>query len=291
MHRKRLKAQTFWKKIRFKYKLSLLNENTLGEIFAMRISGLSAFLSVGLFSLLLIALTSVIIINTPIRNYLPGYLDVEVRNNILSMALRADSIERALEAQDIFANNLALILKGEMKVDSIHLIDALYQPKTDTSEFNKSEFSEKFVRKYEEESRYHLSALPRSALPADRLFLYPPVKGKVSSRFDRKEKHFGIDIAAGPKESVLAALDGTVVFTGFDPNAGYVIQLQHPNGYVSIYKHNAMLLKKEGDIVRAGEAVAIVGNTGALSTGTHLHFELWEKGIPVNPENYIAFDQ
>jgi lipoprotein NlpD len=290
MHRKRLKTQTFWKKIRFKYKLSILNESTLGEIFSMRISGLSALLGIGLFSVLLIALTSVIIINTPIRNYLPGYLDVEVRNDMLSLALRADSLERALAAQNVFTNNLALILKGEMWVDSTHAIDSLYRPRVDTSEFNKSEYSEKFVRKYEVESRYNLSALPRTALPSDRLFLYPPVKGKISSFFDKKEKHFGIDITADPKESVLATLDGTVVFTGFDPNAGYVIQLQHANGYVSIYKHNAMLLKKEGDIVRAGEVVAIVGNTGTLSTGTHLHFELWEKGIPVNPENYIVFD-
>ncbi|MDR2627679.1 MAG: M23 family metallopeptidase [Dysgonamonadaceae bacterium] len=289
MHKKRLRTQTFWNKIRFKYKLYILNENTLGEVFSMRISGLSASLTIGLFSLLLIALTSVIIINTPIRNYLPGYLDVEVRNNILSLALRADSLEQALKTQGIFTSRLALIMKGEMQIDSTFTIDTLYKSKVDTVGLNKSEHSEKFVRQYEEESRYYLSALPRAAFPDSRSFFYPPVKGKISTRFDEREKHYGIDIATDPKESILATLDGTVVYTGFDPNAGYVIQLQHPNGYMSIYKHNAMLLKNDGDIVRAGEAVAIAGNTGILSTGTHLHFELWEKGRAIDPENYIVF--
>jgi murein DD-endopeptidase MepM/ murein hydrolase activator NlpD len=289
MQKRRLKTQTFWNKIRFKYKLSILNENTLGEVFSTRVSGLSAILAIGLFSILVVALTSIIIVNTPVRNYLPGYLDAEVRNDLLLLALKADSMEHALQTQDIFTGNLSLILKGEMRVDSIRTIDSLYRPQVDTAEFNKSKPAEQFVRRYEEESRYYLSALPRTGQETSRAILRPPVRGKISSSFDRREKHFGIDIAANSKESVLATLDGTVIFAGFDPNAGYIIQLQHANGWLSVYKHNAILLKKEGDAVRSGEAVAIVGNTGSLSTGTHLHFELWEKGIPVDPENYIAF--
>lgn len=291
MQKKQLKAQTFWKKIRFKYKLSILNENTLGEIFSLRVSKLSASLIICIFSLLLIVLTSVIIISTPIRNYLPGYLDVEVRNDIMSLALKADSLQNALEAQNLYTHNVALILKGEMPVDSIRRMDSLQQFKPDSIEFKKSDDTEKFVKKYEDESRYKLSALPRTTLSSDYIFFYPPVIGKISSPFDKKEKHFGIDIAADPKESVLATLDGTVIFTAFDSNSGYVIQLQHTNGYTSIYKHNTMLLKREGDIVRAGEAIAIVGNTGNLSTGTHLHFELWDKGMPLNPEDYIIFNR
>ena len=98
-----------------------------------------------------------------------------------------------------------------------------------------------------------------------------------------------MDLAAAPKESVLATLDGTVIYTGFDPKHGDVIQLQHKNGFISVYKHNELLLKEVGDHVVAGEAIALVGNTGELSTGPHLHFELWYKGNPVNPEEYIAF--
>ncbi|MDR1121284.1 MAG: M23 family metallopeptidase [Dysgonamonadaceae bacterium] len=290
MQKKQLKAQIFWKKIRFKYKLSILNENTLGEIFSLRVSKLSASLIIFIFSLLLIVLTSVIIISTPVRNYLPGYLDVEVRNDIMSLALKADSLQNALNVQNLYTHNVALILKGEMPVDSIRRIDSLQQFKPDSVEFKKSDDAEKFVKKYEDESRYKLSALPRTT-SSEYIFFYPPVIGKISSPFDKKEKHFGIDIAADPKESVLATLDGTVIFTAFDSNSGYVIQLQHTNGYTSIYKHNTMLLKREGDIVRAGEAIAIVGNTGNLSTGTHLHFELWDKGMPLNPEDYIIFNR
>jgi lipoprotein NlpD len=178
-----------------------------------------------------------------------------------------------------------------MPVDSVRRIDSLHQFKPDSVAFKKSDDAEKFVEKYEDESRYKLSTLPRISLSSDRIFFYPPVKGRISSSFDKKEKHFGIDLAADPKESVSATLDGTVIYAAFDPNSGYVMQLQHTNGYISIYKHNAMLLKKEGDIVRAGEAIAIVGNTGNTSTGTHLHFELWDKGIPLNPEDYVIFNR
>ena len=111
----------------------------------------------------------------------------------------------------------------------------------------------------------------------------------VSSHYEADGRHFGVDLVAAPKECVLSTLDGTVVFTGFDPNFGNVIQLQHKNGFLSVYKHNELLLKEIGDHVVAGEAIALVGNTGKLSTGPHLHFELWYKGIPVNPEEYIAF--
>jgi hypothetical protein len=287
--KRRNKQLTFWKKIRFKYRISLLNENSLSEVFFARISGLSAFLIVLLFTLAVIVLTSVIIINTPIRNYLPGYLSIEVRNSIISLALKTDSLERALEVHKTYSSNLAWILKGELPADTIRTIDSLHMIKNDWQELKKSAESETFIKQYEEDSRYNLSALPGMSAPDGRPFFYTPVKGKISALFNREEKHYGIDIAADPKESILSTLDGTVVFTGFDPNAGYVIQLQHANGLVSIYKHNAILLKKEGDAVRAGEAIAIAGNTGALSTGTHLHFELWENGVPINPEDFIVF--
>ena len=124
----------------------------------------------------------------------------------------------------------------------------------------------------------------------DNAMFYRPVKGMVSSAFNPKEKHYAIDIATTPNESVLTTMKGTVIFTGFDPNAGYVIQLQHPNGFVSVYKHNAKLLKSQGDVVSAGEVIALAGNTGSLSTGVHLHFELWLDGKPVDPSEYINFN-
>ena len=246
---RRTNKKSFWHRIRFKYKLSFFNEGTLEEVWSFRLSQLSAFAMLALFAFLLIAFTAFIIIKTPIRNYLPGYLDVEVRKEIMQNALRADSLERMIQIQSLYLNNVAGILSGTMPIDSIREIDSLARVNPD----------------------------------------YEPVDGVVSSHYNANIRHYGVDLVAAPKESVLATLDGTVVFAGFDPNSGNVIQVQHRNGFLSIYKHNELLLKEVGDRVVAGEAIALVGNTGKLSTGPHLHFELWYKGGPVNPEEYIAF--
>ncbi|MDR1719493.1 MAG: M23 family metallopeptidase [Dysgonamonadaceae bacterium] len=284
----RNKNATFWKRIRLQYKLSFLNENTLEEVFSFRLSRLSAYLTVLVFVFLLVVLTSIVIIKTPIRNYLPGYLDVENRREIVNSILRADSLEHVLAVQSFFLNNVGGILRGDLKIDSVRDIDPLPDSLT-SSDFSRSEMTTEFVRKYEDEERYNLSVFSPSVVLPDNLVFYRPVKGIISTHFNRENKHFGTDIATSPKESVLATLAGTVIFVGFDADAGNVIHLQHANGFVSIYKHNALLLKSIGDEVDAGDAIALVGNTGQLSTGTHLHFELWYKGSAVDPEEFIVF--
>ncbi|MCD7848418.1 MAG: M23 family metallopeptidase [Parabacteroides sp.] len=285
---RRTNTKSFWHRIRFKYKLSFFNESTLEEVWSFRLSQLSAFAMLGLFAFLLIVFTSLIIIKTPIRNYLPGYLDVEVRKEIMQNALRADSLERMIQIQSLYLNNVAGILSGTMPIDSIREIDSLARVNPDY-EIPCSKEETKFVKEFEEAEKYNLAVLDPNPVPTDGVFFYKPVNGVVSAHYDANIRHYGVDLVAAPKESVLATLDGTVVFAGFDPNSGNVIQVQHKNGFLSIYKHNELLLKEVGDRVVAGEAVALVGNTGKLSTGPHLHFELWYKGSPVNPEEYIAF--
>ena len=254
----------------------------------VRLSQLSAFAMLALFAFLLIAFTAFIIIKTPIRNYLPGYLDVEVRKEIMQNALRADSLERMIQIQSLYLNNVAGILSGTMPIDSIREIDSLARVNPDY-EIPQTKEEKKFVKDFEEAEKYNLAVLDPNPVPTDGVFFYKPVDGVVSSHYNANIRHYGVDLVAAPKESVLATLDGTVVFAGFDPNSGNVIQVQHRNGFLSIYKHNELLLKEVGDRVVAGEAIALVGNTGKLSTGPHLHFELWYKGGPVNPEEYIAF--
>jgi len=281
------KKAAFWKKMRFKYKLSFLNENTLEEVFALRLSRLSGLLTLLVFAVFIITLTAIVIIKTPIRNYLPGYLDSEIRQEIIVNALRTDSLQQKLLVQSKYLTNVNSILRGDMQVDQVHKIDSVNGANIN---LEKSKRTAEFVRNYEDEEKYNLNAMQTSQPRPDDAFFYKPVKGVVSSAFNLQEKHYGIDIAAKPKESVLATMKGTVIYAGFDPNFGYVIQIQHPNGYVSIYKHNALLLKKEGDSVDNGEVIALVGNTGSLSTGEHLHFELWYRGRPVDPSQYINFN-
>jgi murein DD-endopeptidase MepM/ murein hydrolase activator NlpD len=276
----------FWEKVRFKYKLSFLNENTLEEVFSFKLSQWSGFWVLLAFIAVLVTLTSLVIINTPIRNYLPGYMDSEIRREMIANALKTDSLEYVIQLQTQYLENTTAILKGESPIAA--------PPKPDTvsvkvEDLKKSKDLTKFVQNYEEEERYNLNVLSSSVTLPGNLIFYRPIRGMVSDPFNAQKKHYGIDVAATPQESVLATMKGTVVFAGFDANGGYVIQIQHTNGFVSIYKHNALLLKKQGDEVNAGEAIALVGNTGGLSTGNHLHFELWYNGKPVNPEDYIVF--
>jgi lipoprotein NlpD len=280
--------QSFWHRIRFKYKLSFFNEGTLEEVWSFRMSQLSAFAVLFAFALLLIAFTAFIIIKTPIRNYLPGYLDVELRKEIMMNALRADSLEMLISIQSHYLDNVTSILTGTMPLDSIHDIDSLAVINANY-EISRSNAEKEFVKNFEEEEKYNLTSLNPHQTPSNAIFFYKPVSGVISSHYDADIRHYGVDLVAAPKESVLATLEGTVTFTGYDPQYGNVIQIQHKNGFISIYKHNELLLKRMGDQVMAGEAIALLGNTGNLSTGPHLHFELWYKGIPVNPEEYIPF--
>jgi len=282
------KKAAFWKKMRFKYKLSFLNENTLEEVFVLRLSRLSGFLTLIAFVIFLIALTSIVIIKTPIRNYLPGYLDSEIREAMINNALVTDSLQQQLLIQSKYLNNVNAILRGDMEVDKVKKSDSVVN--NSNINLDKSKQTTDFIRNYEEEERYTLNAMQTSQAHPDNVFFYKPVKGIISSSFNSQEKHYGIDIAAKPKESVLATMKGTVIYAGFDANYGYVITIQHSNGFISVYKHNALLLKKAGDEVNSGEAIALAGNTGNLSTGDHLHFELWYKGKAVDPCEYINFN-
>ncbi|MDR1407394.1 MAG: M23 family metallopeptidase [Tannerella sp.] len=282
------KKKSFWKRIRFNYKLLFLNESTLEEVWSIRISQLSGFATVLLFAFCLIAVTAIVIIKTPIRNYLPGYLDQEVRIEIVRNALRADSLEALLQTHSLYLKNVSDILTGNVIPDSIPSADSIDFINADY-DIQRSENEEDFIRSFEEEEKYSLTGLIAVPIVTEGLFFYKPVNGVISSHYDKDRKHLGVDLVAAPKENVSATLDGTVIYTGFDPEFGNVIGVQHKNGFISIYKHNEVLLKEMGDHVIAGEAIAIIGNTGELSTGPHLHFELWYKGEPVNPEECIAF--
>ena len=178
-------------------------------------------------------------------------------------------------------------MSGNVSVDSLQYENASSST-TDNYDIPRGEWETAFIRQFEEDEKYNLTALNPMPLQTE-IFFYKPLNGIISATFNSNNLHFGIDLTSAPKENVNATLDGTVIYTGFDPNYGNVITIQHKNDFISIYKHNELLLKAIGDRVTAGEAIAIVGNTGRLSTGLHLHFELWHKGAAVNPEDYIAF--
>ena len=281
------KRKAFWKNFKFKYKLTITNENTLEEIVGIHVSKLNG-VSVLLSAVTVIFLiASLIIVFTPLRNYLPGYMNTEIREQVVTNALRADSLQWLLERQRLYIMNIQDIISGNIKVDSVHSMDSLTEARTEEL-MERTQAEEEFRKQYEETERYNLTTMD-NAQAVSGLIFFRPTRGMVSSGFDANHKHFGIDIAASPNESVLATLDGTVILATYTADTGYVIQVQHSQNLVSVYKHCGSLLKKVGDSVKAGEAIALVGNTGEKTTGPHLHFEIWNRGRALDPSNYIVF--
>lgn len=284
---KKRRSKAFWNNIKFKYKLTITNENTLEEVVGIRVSKLNG-LSVLLSALgVLFLITGSIVAFTPLRNYLPGYMNSEVRSQVVENALRVDSLQQLVDRQNLYIMNIQDIFSGKVSVDTVHSIDSLTNMRHDSlMEHTKRE--EEFRRQYEETEKYNLTSIT-SQPEVDGLIFYRPTRGMISGHFDADKKHYGTDIAANPNESVLATLDGTVILSTYTADTGYVIQVQHNQDFISVYKHCGSLLKKAGDKVQGGEAIALVGNSGTLTTGPHLHFELWHKGRAVNPEKYIVF--
>lgn len=281
------KRKAFWKNIKFKYKLTIINENTLEEIVGIHVSKLNG-LSVLLSAVTVIFLiASLIIAFTPLRNYLPGYMNTEVREQVVMNALRADSLQQMLERQRMYVMNIQDIIGGVVKIDSVHSIDSLTMVRSEEL-MERTQAEDDFRKQYEESERYNLTTIDNAPAVTGLIF-FRPTRGMVSSSFDANRKHFGIDIAATPNESVLATLDGTVILATYTADTGYVIQVQHNQNLVTVYKHCGSLLKKVGDTVKAGEAIALVGNTGEKTTGPHLHFEIWNKGRALDPSKYIVF--
>jgi murein DD-endopeptidase MepM/ murein hydrolase activator NlpD len=276
---------------RDKYRFTVRNDHTLEEVWKIVLTRYNAFLLITFILLFIIWGTSTLISFTNLREFIPGYPDVNMRRNILMSAIRLDSLDRELRLRDKYFDNLNAIISGgqPLKQQEESTPDRTYK----AIKFNTSAKDSMLRARVENEERYNLSlgsSTPESTSGLATVHFFPPVKGIVSGRYDVRTKHFGTDIVTNPKAIVSAVLDGTVIFTGWTMETGFVIEIQHQNNIVSVYKHNAGLLKETGDLVRAGDAISIVGDSGELYTsGPHLHFEIWYKGSSLDPEKHILF--
>ncbi len=282
---KRKKA--FWKNLKFKYKLTIVNENTLEEVIGLHVSkfnGLSVLLSV---FLILCVIAAVIVSFTPLRNYLPGYINSDVRKQIVDNALRADSLQQLLEKQNLYIMNIQDILRGEVRVDSVSSLDSLALSHSEEL-MERTLVEEKYRKEFEEQEKYNLASVT-NATGVKEVIFYHPTRGLLSVGYDPNKKHFGVDISANLSESILATLDGTVIFSDYTAEDGYVILLQHSSNLVSVYKYCGSLLKSVGDKVTAGEVIALIGERELGDHGPHLHFELWHRGQSLDPQQYIVF--
>jgi murein DD-endopeptidase MepM/ murein hydrolase activator NlpD len=279
------------KQWRDKYRFSVINDHTFEEVWRIRLTRYNAFLLITFLIVFIIGATTSLISFTNLREFIPGYPDVTMRRNILMSAIRLDSLDRELALRDKYFANLNAIISGNQPVDSYVRQDTTRNYKA--IDFSTPPEDSELRARVENEEKYNLTLGPRPAESVSSLaglHFFPPVKGIISGKYDIRTKHFGTDIVTKPKAVVSAALDGTVIFTGWTMETGFVIEVQHPNNLVSVYKHNSTLLKETGDLVRAGEAISIVGDSGELYTsGPHLHFEIWYKGSTLDPEKHILF--
>lgn len=277
-----------WDRLKYKYKLSVINETSYEEVFNFRLSQLHVLTALSVLAVILVVLTILLIAFTDLREFIPGYPDGNMRQMIAQNALRVDSLENELLKRDRFFKSSRLVLNGGDTTSLERSREDTARYRNDTIRFQISEQENEFRAAIEERERFNLS-LGMKEQNHDYYHFFPPVEGIVTQSFDEKKRHYGTDIVAKANAKVAAVLDGVVIFTDWTVKTGYVIQVQHTNDLISVYKHNSILLKKQGDYVRAGEVLGVVGNTGEESSGPHLHFELWRAGNPLNPENFIKF--
>ena len=282
----------YWKlfqKLTNKYRMVLLNEDTYEEVGNIRLTRLNLIALFGIVLILLIAIIFSLVAYTNIRELIPGYPDAAMRQNIRQNAMKVDSLEYEQVIRDQYFDNLKRIISGEMPENYMNDTTGMIDAQEIT--FLRSTNDSLLRQQVEAEEQFRLSILDEAHVNRNLydMHFFTPVNGIITRSFNPMEGHFGIDLVAAPNEVVKAALDGTVAMSTWTLETGYVIQVQHDNELLSVYKHNATLFKSIGQKVVAGDAIAIVGNSGELTTGPHLHFELWHDRVPLNPLEYIVF--
>ena len=277
-----------------KFRFVVLNDETFEEKFSLTLTRLNVWLFVSTIAVVLIMLTASAIIYTPLKYFIPGFGDYNYRGQIVSLTFRTDSLEHALDERALWLDNINKVMNGTP--DTTGGKGTKHLSSTDTSHaISGASDEEKQLRKdVDEDESYALSYKmdKKEGVKAqlNQFHFFAPVGGYVTDEFDPAREHFGIDIAAPLDAPVKATLDGTVISSGWSSETGYVIAIQHKDNILSLYKHNAKIFKNVGNFVKAGDVIATVGSTGELSSGPHLHFEIWHNGISLNPRDYVIFN-
>ncbi|WP_442264601.1 M23 family metallopeptidase [Tenacibaculum sp. ZS6-P6] len=287
MAKNKKKSSKLKQKLTDKYRLVVLNEDTFQERFSLKLSRLNVFVFGGIFSILLITLTTFLIAFTSLKEYIPGYSSTKLKKDASRLTYKADSLRIRLAVLEKFTQAIRPVLTGDIEPEAIDSIrNEADKAAIDYKKLEATEQDLQFREEIERKDRYALSA---GTANKAKIVFFAPVTGNVTQSFNAANKHFAIDIVAETGTPVKSIADGTVILSGWTAETGYIITIQHTNNYISVYKHNGQLLKQQGDFVKSGEVIASVGSTGELTTGPHLHFELWNNGYPVNPTSYINF--
>lgn len=290
MKKETSRSKRIKKKLLSRYRLVILNEQTFEEQLYFRLTRLNVIIICTFLFALLFTGTIALVSYTPIKEFIPGYASTKMRKQAAENAFRLDSLLNAYRQSNQQLSAIRKVLTGEVDIAEIkeYAINLDTQNIVNPSILKRSKQDSLLRSLVEQEDKYSVGLTSGSKVD---FVLYPPATGNLSQVYDPVEKHYAVDIVLNENAPIKAVAEGTVIFSEWTADTGYVIIIEHPYGLLSAYKHNASLSKSQGETVAAGEVIATAGNTGEYSTGYHLHFELWSDGFPMNPENFIDFSE
>ena len=290
MSKKNKSSNKIIKKLTSRYRMLVVNEETFEEQFQFRLSRLNVIIAtIFLLSIFSLGLFFTIAY-TPLREYIPGYDSSKIRKNAIENLFITDSLISIYEINSRYLNSVKNVLTGENLDESFFTNNIIEEDSLTEkfTEFIKGNKADSILRKIvDQEDKYNFD---QNSIINSKLYLNAPAKGPISQKFNIKEEHFAVDIVLKENYPIKSIANGTVIFSEWTAQTGYVIIIRHNYGFTSVYKHNSSLSKKQGELVLAGEVIAAAGNTGEYSTGWHLHFELWLEGYPMGPEQFLNFN-
>ena len=280
--------KTFLKRIFNDYKVVVSSEDTFEEKLSFKANKINAFIIMLLYSIILIAFTISIVFFTQLREMVPGYSSSDLLNRAIYLTKKTDSLEQKIALNNKFYKSIEDVLSGNVDEfisrDELSIDSNLINPDIFTISPN---LQDSILRQYvENEDKFNLT---NNELVIENKMFFSPIKGEITQSFNFNENHFAIDIAADIGTPVKSVLDGKIIFSEWSLETGYVVVIDHGENIISVYKHNSKTLKEQNDFVQAGEVIAYSGNQGNLSSGPHLHFELWKNGTPIDPEPLLNF--
>jgi len=283
----------FKENLKKSYRLVVMNNESFEEVGSYQLSLLNLYSAICAVLVGVVLLVFLLIFFTPIKRLIPGYGDAGAFSELLEINKSMDELEAQFVSNETYLNSSRRRINNEVETqDDIEKTEATNPTNLQGTIVDRVQEDEELREEVELLEQKEKKQVPTSTneVPLEQLFFVPPISGVMSEGFMSEKKHFGVDILAAKNTPVKAVMDGYVITSDWTLETGNTIGIQHANSIVTFYKHNSALLKKTGNFVKAGEAVAIIGNTGTLSDGPHLHFELWHKGKPINPVDFINFE-
>lgn len=289
------KKKSMWERLQHNYRLVIMNNETFEEMGSYRLSLLNVYILLSTLIVLVTLVVVSVIVFTPAKRMIPGYADIAAQPELIEINQQLDSMSRIIQAQKVYTDNFRRMLTGD--VESIEDVSdkayetadsSLHVDRIEEDEALRQELQMEQVREIAQNAEVNPVAV--ISVPLEQVYFTPPLKGEMAAGFMPEKRHFGVDIIAPRNTPIKAALNGWVIQSDWTLETGNSIGIQHENNTITFYKHNSVLLKKVGSFVKAGEAVAIIGNSGEMTDGPHLHFELWYRGKPVDPVDYINFN-